>query len=78
VINIKVKSKGNESGASLLRRFSRKVKHSGIVHKVKKIRYKERGLSEYKKKQNKIRNIRKKAEIERNIKLGKTAPKRWM
>ena len=77
MINIKVKAKGNESSASLLRRFSRKVKYSGIVHKVKKIRYQERDMSDYKKKANKLKKIEKKKQIDRDIKLGKISPRRY-
>jgi len=74
--NIEVKSKGNEPSTSLLRRFSRRVQNSGIIHKVKKVRYQNRKISDFKKKTKALHKIKKRKEIDRAVKLGKISPRK--
>ncbi len=69
--NISLKKKERESSASLLKRFTQKVRTSGIIPRVKGIRYYERELSELVRKQGALKKISKKAVQERLRKLGK-------
>lgn len=68
---IEVTKSNNESNASLLRRFSRRVRSSGYVNKVKGLKYNQRAKSELKKKQEALNRIKKRAEREHLKKLGR-------
>ena len=68
---IKVSKSGSESNTSLLRRFSRRVRGSGYVNKVKGLKYSQRAKSNLKKKQEALNRLQKKATWERLKKLGK-------
>lgn len=68
---IDVKKNPNENNASVLRRFSRRVQESGIIHKVKGARYNERQESKLKMKKSALKRIQKRKEIEVLKKLGK-------
>ena len=68
---IEVKRNSNENNTSVLRRFSRKMQESGIVHKVKKNRYNERQDSKLKVKKSTLRRLNKRTEMEKLRKLGK-------
>ncbi len=75
MINIEVEKNSNESNASILRRFTKKVQGSGILPRVRSIRYSGRKLSEYKVKIARLASLSKKAEIENLIKMGKMMEK---
>ena len=68
---IEVKKNQNENNASILRRFSRRVVESGIIHKVKGSRYNERKESKLKVKKSALKRMQKRKEIEVLKKLGK-------
>jgi hypothetical protein len=68
---IQVSKKSGESSASLMRRFSRKAKDSGLVKKVRSNRYAERKLSDFVLKKNALKRIEKQKEREKLQKLGK-------
>ncbi|OGI73019.1 hypothetical protein A3D42_00350 [Candidatus Nomurabacteria bacterium RIFCSPHIGHO2_02_FULL_41_18] len=68
---IEVKKNPNENNASVLRRFSRRVQESGIIHKIKGSRYNERKESRLKVKKSALKRIKKRKEIEILRKLGK-------
>ncbi|KKQ35498.1 MAG: hypothetical protein US50_C0013G0012 [Candidatus Nomurabacteria bacterium GW2011_GWB1_37_5] len=68
---IEVKKNQNESNASLLRRFSRRVQESGLIRKVRNDRYNERPKSKLSQKVNTLNKLRKRKEVERLQKLGK-------
>ncbi|MCA9356196.1 hypothetical protein KC852_01600 [Candidatus Nomurabacteria bacterium] len=70
-INIQVSKNGSESGANLLRRFTRKVQESRIVPNLKGARYSQRKLSHYVVKKNALRKISKTQRIEHLKKMGK-------
>ncbi len=72
---VEVTKAGTESGASLLRRFQRKVQDSAIVPKVRGKRYNERPKSKLAQKVNKIKRLKKGVEIEKLKKLGKIKPR---
>lgn len=70
-VNIQVTKKNNENNMSILRRFTRRVQGSGIIPRVRGIRYAERTPSLLIKKNAKLKSIRRKEEITELIKLGK-------
>jgi ribosomal protein S21 len=68
---VEVRKNPNENNTSVLRRFSRRIQESGIIHKVKGSRYNERKESKQKVKKNALRRIVRRTEIEKLRKLGK-------
>lgn len=68
---IEVRKNTNENNASVLRRFSRRVQESGIIHKVKNSRYNERKESKLKIKKSALKRMGRRREIEILRKLGK-------
>lgn len=72
--NVEVEKKKNETNISLLKRFGRKVQEAGVIRKSKTIRYAEKPESDFVKKKNKLKSLKKTAEIEKKIKLGKITP----
>lgn len=65
------KTTPGENNSSLLRRFSRRVRSSGLIQKAKSNRYQDRALSNFKKKKSKLVRMAKRVEIDRKKKLGK-------
>jgi len=70
-INVEVQKTGNESSLSLLRRFSKRVQGSGVLNKVRGLRYKVRNQSTLKRKMSTLKLIDRLAEREKLAKLGK-------
>ena len=68
---IEVKKNANENNMNLLRRFSRKVQETGIIHKVKGKRYNERELSKLKTKVATLKRLDRKKAHEKLVKMGK-------
>lgn len=68
---IEVHKNPNENSNSLVRRFSRKMQESGVIPKVKSIRYNERDISKLKVKRGKLKKLAKRAQYEKLRKLGK-------
>ena len=68
---IEVKKNQNENNASIVRRFSRRIKESGIIRKVKSSRYNVRKESKLIIKRGALKRIQKRKEIEKLKKLGK-------
>ena len=73
---IEVRKNPNENNASILRRFSRRVQESGMIHKIKKSRYNERKESKLKVKKSALKRMQKRKEIEILKKLGKILGRR--
>lgn len=71
MITVKVDKKNNESSSSVLRRFSKRAKSSGVIGIARGKRYSERTKSELKKKKDALKKLTRKAEYERLVKLGK-------
>ncbi len=69
-VNVVVKKTKSDNNLGLLRKFSRKVKISGVVRRKKSLRFFERKISDYKKKMNALMRIKKREEYERLEKLG--------
>ena len=68
---VEIRKNPNENNASVLRRFSRRIQESGIIHKVKNSRYSERKESKLKVKKSALKRMARRKEIERLRKLGK-------
>jgi ribosomal protein S21 len=69
--NVAVDKNANENNTSLIRRFTKRVQESGVLRRVRGIRYTERAKSDYVKKKNTLKILKKKAKIEEYLKLGK-------
>ena len=72
-IQIEVKKNPNESGTSLLRRFSRKVMDTGMIRALKGSRYNERSQSKLKQKKSALKRMSRTKEFDKLRKLGKIA-----
>jgi len=70
-INIEVTKNQKENAVNVIRRFSKRVKNSGLLRRARKIQYQARPLSKYKKKSAALMRINKTKEIDRLKKLGK-------
>jgi ribosomal protein S21 len=75
MINVEVTKNPNESSLNILRRFTKRVQGSGVLPRVRSIRYSDRVQSHYKVKQKTLKALRRKAEIQQLIKLGKMPEK---
>jgi len=74
--NTEIKANNNESGGSVVRRFSRRVKSSGVINKAKSLRYSTRKISKTMQKKQALRTIKKRTALDKLIKLGKAKDKR--
>ena len=74
MINVTVEKNANENNLSILRRFTKRVQGSGILPRVRGIRYHERTLSTYTRKKIALKGIRSREERDLQIKLGKLKP----
>jgi len=70
-INIQVEKNSNENTPSLIRRFTRRVQGSGILRRVRGIRYAQRPPSTFISKKKRLAYLKRKATREELIKLGK-------
>lgn len=75
MINVEITRNGNENSMGVIRRFTKKVQGSGILPRVRSIRYNQRDLSSYKTKMKTLKSLKRKAEIQELIKLGKMPEK---
>lgn len=73
---VEVIKNNNETGGSILRRFTRKVQGSGVLPKARSIRYSGRKLSSYKIKKKTLKTLTRRTEVAKLIKLGKLPDKR--
>jgi len=67
---IEIRKKENESNQSLIFRFSKKVKQSGILNESRKRQFKERNQNKRKRRLSAIYRSEKKKEYERMKRLG--------
>jgi ribosomal protein S21 len=68
---LEVRKKEKENVQSLVRRFTKAVQQSGILLRAREKMYKDRNISEEKKKRSALRRLELKAKYERLKKLGK-------
>ncbi len=71
MINAEVTRNGNENNVNLIRRFTKKVQASGVLPRVRGIRYASRKASEYVKQKKTLKTLRKREEISELIRMGK-------
>jgi len=71
MINIEVKKKEGENSNGILRRFTKKVQGSGVLPRIRGIRYSSRPTSKFRRNKVRVRAIKFKEDIEEQIKLGK-------
>jgi len=75
MINVEITRNGTENSIGLIRRFTKKVQGSGILPRVRSLRYNQRVLSSYKTKMKTLKSLKRKTEIAELIKLGKMQEK---
>jgi len=68
---LEIKKEGRETSQNLVRRFSRRMKQSGILLRARKSRFRERPKSNQMKKKSALRREELKKEYEKLEKLGK-------
>ncbi len=71
MINAEVTRTGNENNLNLIRRFTKRVQGSGILPRVRSIRYASRKMSEYVKKKKTLKVLKRREEVAELIKMGK-------
>jgi ribosomal protein S21 len=71
VTNVEVQKGGNENNVNLIRRFTKKVQGSGVLPRVRSIRYSGRKLSEYVKKKKTLKLLKRRENYAELLKLGK-------
>ena len=75
MINVEVERNNNENNVNVLRRFTRKVQGSGILNRVRGIRYNERAKSPYVRKKKTLKRLERRKEVDHLIKMGKMQDK---
>ena len=68
---LEIKKEGRETSQSLVRRFSRRMKQSGILLRARKIRFRGKEKSRQMKKRSALRREELKREYEKVEKMGK-------
>lgn len=71
IANAEVKKNNNENVVSLIRRFTKRVQSSGVIPRVRSIRWSKRKPSHFKMKKSALVVLAKRKEYERLKKLGK-------
>ena len=71
MINAEVVKTGNENNLNIIRRFTKRVQGSGVLPRVRSIRYSRRKASEYVKKKKTLKVLKRREEVAELIKLGK-------
>ena len=74
-VNAEVQKKPNQNSQNLIRRFTRRVQGTGLVRRVRSVRYAERNKSPYVVKKKKIGQLQKQVRVQQLIKLGKIRPR---
>ncbi len=71
MINVEVERGNNENSVSVIKRFTRRVQGSGVLMRVRKIRFTERKRSEYVTKKHALKKIVRQQKTAELIKMGK-------
>ena len=71
MINVEITRNPGENGLSVIRRFTRKVQGSGVIPRMRSLRFSGRVQSPYKVKQKALKVLNRRAEVAELIKLGK-------
>ncbi len=75
-VNVEVKKNAGENAVSLIRRFTKRVQGSGVIPRVRSIRWNQRKESDFRKKKNKLVVLGMTAEYELLKKMGKLPEKK--
>lgn len=70
-VNVEVKKNPNENAISLIRRFTKRVQGSGVIPRVRSLRWAQREQSYYKRKKSALVVLEKRAHYENLKKMGK-------
>jgi len=73
-MSLEIKKEGRETSQNLVRRFSRRVKQSGLLLRARKSRFWEKEKSPQMKKRSALRREQLRGEYEKLEKLGKIKP----
>ena len=71
MINVEIQRNNSENPTSVIKRFTRRVQGSGVLVRVRSLRYAKRAESKYVRKKRTLKGIRRKAARDLQIKLGK-------
>lgn len=71
--NVEVVKSGNENSLNLIRRFTKRVQGSGVLSRIRSIRYSTRKQSEYVKKKKTLKVLKRREEVTELIRMGKMA-----
>ena len=74
-VNVDITKSKNENNLGVLRKFSKKVKVSGVLQKKRSLRYFERSSSAFRKKADKLKRIEKTEEYIQKDKMGLLKPR---
>ncbi len=74
-INVEIIKSGNDNNLGVIRKFTKRVRGSGILKRLRSRRYNIRKISEYVKKKKTLKRLTKRAKIEELIKMGKIPDK---
>lgn len=75
-VNVEVTKNNNENAISLIRRFTKRVQGSGVIPRVRSIRYSQRKPSHFKMKKSALVVLAKRKQYELLEKLGKLPEKK--
>jgi hypothetical protein len=73
--NVEVVKSGTENNLSLIRKFTKRVQGSGVLPRLRSIRYSKRSLSEYVKKKKALKRLSRQKVVSEAIKMGKMQDK---
>lgn len=71
MINVEITRNANENALGVIRRFSRKVQSSGVIPRMRSLRYSDRVKSHFKVKAKTLKTMKYKTEMAELVKLGK-------
>jgi ribosomal protein S21 len=74
-INVEVAKGPTENNISVIKRFTRKMQESGVLPRVRGLRYASRKKSKYVKKKEALVKLERRADVNLQIKLGKMTPR---
>ena len=73
MINVEIQRNNNESAANVIKRFTKRVQGSGVLNRVRGLRYSKRSESPYVKKKRTLKTLKRRKNHETLVKLGKVA-----
>ncbi len=71
MINVEVQKNNNENAINIIKRFTKRVQGSGVLTRVRSLRYAERKESKYVRKKKTLKGIRRRTAHDIQVKLGK-------